>query len=304
MELKKLKSILGKKNLEEYIFDDDPLVAYFATAFAGDDLFYKLIDTGSIRQKINVIEHGSSRHVHILVNSYDPLIKDRAMKRAYDLKTNIFHEFVTAQKIELLFSPYVADEQLEFFPRETNPLVKELYLNAESIGELYFLVNDENFIKKIMKSIEISNDELKRIVEDKELKRIVEDNVNISKEFLSKYGFTLKFGNSYQLGYITALKDEDEIFTLMVNGNYYNKDNPKSLIYARDTILHICKYALEAHSIGLNRCDFDSLESYKDYRKKCSYATKLGFSKEELSEILDKYGKYKTYIVFEDKLYI
>jgi hypothetical protein len=40
---------------EQYVFDDNSLIAYFATAFAGHNLLYKLIQIGSLEQKILAI---------------------------------------------------------------------------------------------------------------------------------------------------------------------------------------------------------------------------------------------------------
>lgn len=293
----KLNDILEKKNLERYILDDNPLIAYFATAFAGHDLLYKLIQTGSIEQKINVIEHGSSKHVKIMLDDYNTIIRDRAYKKAVDLEKNIYHEYVSAEKMEVLFSPYTTNMQLDFFTRETNPFIKEIYLTSKKRDDLHDLMVNEVFIEKVISSIELTDTEMLNEIEialekSGAANAIVNEEIKKSKEFISKYNFTFKIEHCYQVGYLIISKDNKNLLNLPVNYSYHNEGNPLIFIFIRDAILEIIGDALDVYNTSLDQCDFSSVESFQEYRAKRLFVQKLGFTKEELSKILEENCKY------------
>ena len=287
----KLNEILEKKNLEKYVFDDNPLISYFATAFAGHDLLYKLIQLGSLKQKINVIAHGSSKHIKIMLSDYNPIVKTRAIKRAVDLERNIYHEYVTAEKLELLFSPYITAVQLDFFERETNPFVQKIYSDSKRRDDLFEVMTDGKLLGDVVATIELTDDEIMEEAdmgfEDSEaVEAAMQEQVEQSKEFLSKYNFTYEVTHSDQMGFIIISRGGKNIFNIPVNYSYYNETNPLTLIRIRDVILKTIEDALDVYNTSLDQCDFSSVESFQEYKERRLIAKELGFSKEELSAIL------------------
>jgi hypothetical protein len=159
-----IDDISQKRDLEKYVFSDNSLIAYYATAFASHKLLYTLIETGSIQQKINVIEHGSSKHIKMLINDDNPIVRDRALKRAADLQTNIYHEYVSSEKIEILLNPYSTKIQLDYFQREMNPFVSMVYNFIKSSDDLSYLMSNEDVQVVVISSIALSeSQERKRL---------------------------------------------------------------------------------------------------------------------------------------------
>ena len=155
-----IDDISQKRDLEKYVFSDNSLIAYYATAFASHDLLYVLIEIGSIQQKINVIEHGSSKHIKMLLNDDSPIIRDRALKRATDLEKNIYHEYVSSEKIEILLNPYSTKIQFDYFQRETNPFVSMVYNFIQSSDDLPYLMSNEDVQVVVISSIVLSEAEI------------------------------------------------------------------------------------------------------------------------------------------------
>jgi hypothetical protein len=289
--LEKLKEILEKNNIEKYIFDDNPIIAYFATAFAGHDLIYKIIQEGSFEQKINAIEHGSSKHIKIMLNDRNIVIRKRAIKKAADLEKSIYHEYVTLEKIDMIFNPYSTSMQLSFFKGDSNPFVETIYSSLRNRDGLYKLITNEQLASKIVSCIELTNDE---VAEEMDIdleksgiaKEIIKNEAKKADEFISKYNFTFKFEHSYQVGILIIEKDGENLVNLQVNYSYHNEKNLLISIYVWETILNIIKEALSVYDTSLDKCDFSSVESFREYRAKRLVMKKLGFSKEELFGIL------------------
>ena len=289
--LEKLKEILEKRNIEKYIFDDNPIIAYFATALAGHDLLYKLIQIGSLKQKINVIEHGSSKHIKIMLNDYSPIIRDRAIRKAVALEKSIYHEYVTSEKISILLRNTSLSKKSFFLDESANVFVKAFSATLRQKNDLFNLITDEKFISIVISTIELTDTEIADemnidLEESGAAAASIKKEIKKAKKFLSKYNFTFKFEHSYQVGYLIISKDEKNLLNLPVNYSYHNETNPLTFIYILDTVLDIIKEALSVYDVSLDKCDFSSLESFQEYRAKRLFIKKLGFSKEELSEIL------------------
>ena len=161
-----INDIFQKRDLEKYVFSDNLVIAYYATAFADHNLLYLLIEIGSTQQKINVIEHGSSKHIKILLNDDDPIIRDRAIKRAANLEKNIYHEYVTSEKIDLLLRPYTTKKQLDFFERELNIFVGLAYRAIKERDELLYIMTNEEFNEMIISIFILSEDEQRKRIEE------------------------------------------------------------------------------------------------------------------------------------------
>jgi len=303
------KAFESKDNIEEYIFGDKQLMAYFATALAGHNELYKIIRSGSLEQKINAIEHGSSKHIEIMTNDYNPIIKKRAAKKAEILKGSICHEYVTSEKIKMLFDRFTPEIIVNSLMNDANPFVREAWSSIRKDRDVFLgtglqslikrevlheLMADENLIDTINSAIKFTDDEMSdKMAIDLEKSEIavifVEEEIKKSKEFLSKYNFTFEIEHSYQLGCIIISRNEEELFIVPVNYSYYNETNPMVFIYVRDIILGGVRDALEVYDASLDKYDFSSVMKFEDHKEKRLLMKKLGFSKNELFKILHEY---------------
>lgn len=283
---KEIKEILAGKNLEQYVFDTNIFKAYFATAFASHDLLYKLIQLGSIEQKINVIEHGSSRHIKIMLNDYSSIIRNRAIRKAIELESNIYHEYVTSEKFKMLFNKNTSNEAMFFFQRENNSFLKEIYDFSINKNEINSLLLYKIFTDKVLAKIKLSKLESiqKRGKSNKEID--LQEIAKTSKKLIYKHGFTYELLCSYNIGTLAIFRGEDNISSGVIDYGYYNETNPLLFIYIWEIIVSKIVSALSVYDISLDKFHFDTLESFQDYKDNRLIMKKLGFTKEELLDIL------------------
>jgi len=274
--IKKIEEITQGTNLLEYALSDNMILSYFAMAFLGHGELYEIIKTGTLEQKIIALEHGSSKHVKILLDDESPIIRNRAKKRAEYLENYIYHEYVSSEKIGILLND--PDPQLlTYYIYERNPLVAKVFLNAIDLDDVVGYATNHEVLDDIYDSICISDEE--RALEKREGVRDINKEAEIAGYCLCKYGFTYEIENASGIGLLRVFKNSEKLACIMINHHFHSNHNPKTVIYVWELIAHWIEEALEVYDMSIDKFMYEDVEEFKEYTRKRLLMKQIGLSK-------------------------
>ena len=119
------------------------------------------------------------------------------------------------------------------------------------------------------------------------------------QELIDKYGFRYEFNDKLEMGIIKIFKD-DEILVSLIFDHNNPKYNPPNATIIWKHILVLMREALSVYDVSLDKYNFSSIESFREYSVKRALIKKIGLSKDKLERIL--YGikldlTYDSYVI-------
>ena len=124
-----------------------------------------------------------------------------------------------------------------------------------------------------------------------------------AQELINKYGFRYELNDKLEMGIIKIFKDDEILVSLIFNYNN-PKYNPPTATIIWKHILVLMREALSVCDTSLDKYNFSSIESFREYSVKRALIKKIGLSKDELERIL--YGikldlTYDSYVIMGEE---